>query len=126
MHFCVLVHVSEWPSHLDKVHLRWEIEASRPPGGDPRHRNGTPIGGSSLSVTSVPPTKRGLPHSVCRVPRGMTGCSPSDGFSAAIRNLSLKKTLKASKAMYQAAPNACQAYNHQVSVLAPHCLAPRR
>ena len=40
MHFCVSVHVSEWPSQIvsDKVHLRWEIEASRPPGGDPRHR----------------------------------------------------------------------------------------
>ena len=34
MHFCVSVHLSEWPSQivLDKVHLRWEIEASRPPG----------------------------------------------------------------------------------------------
>ena len=37
MHFCVSDHVCEWLSQivLDKVHLRWEIEASRPPGGDP-------------------------------------------------------------------------------------------
>ena len=35
MHFCVSDRVSEWPSQivLDKVHLRWEIEALRPTGG---------------------------------------------------------------------------------------------
>ena len=40
MHFCVSDHVSEWLSQivLDKVHLRQEIEACRPPGGDPRAR----------------------------------------------------------------------------------------
>ena len=50
MHFCVSDHVSEWLSQivLDKVHLRWEIEALRPLGEDPRHRkrdsNVGPIG----------------------------------------------------------------------------------
>ena len=34
MHFCVSDHVSAWLSQivLNKVHLRWEIEESQPPG----------------------------------------------------------------------------------------------
>ena len=46
MHFCVSDHVSEWLSQivLDKVHLRQEIKASRPPGGDPLQRSAAVIG----------------------------------------------------------------------------------
>ena len=46
MHFCVSDRVSEWLSQivLDKVHLRWEIEESQPPGGDPLQRSAAVIG----------------------------------------------------------------------------------
>ena len=41
MHFCVSYYVSEWLSQIvqDKVHLRWEIEESQPPGEIRRAEN---------------------------------------------------------------------------------------
>ena len=42
---CVSDHVSEWLSQivLDKVHLRWEIEQSQPPGEIRATENGAPM-----------------------------------------------------------------------------------
>ena len=63
MHFCVSDHVSEWLSQivLDKVHLRWEIEESQPPGEIRRAENRTPSaaeigrddGGEALGLCRV-------------------------------------------------------------------------